>query len=282
MHWADIVVVGEQHDDASAHLVQVTLVQEAMAAWPGSVVSLEMLERNEQHLVDAYLAGTLGKDEFIDQTNSRNWSGKDTWVVFYQPMIDAAKEGGGSRVVAANAPRAYVRKARTDGYEALLALPPEERVLFELPAKAPPVAYRERFRTFMSQNGDAPTDEELDAGLRPQRVWDATMADSVAKAYRTLPKGAKIIHAVGQFHSEYDGGLISEIQARASSARILTVSVQKGEAHALRHEDRGKADVVVYGVAKSPDWNAMKSRRKAKLPSEGATSADLPEWGVTH
>ncbi|MFM8784689.1 MAG: ChaN family lipoprotein, partial [Phycisphaerales bacterium] len=58
MRWADIVIVGEQHDDANAHRVQLAIWEEAVAAWPGSVVSLEMLERNEQATVDEYLAGT--------------------------------------------------------------------------------------------------------------------------------------------------------------------------------------------------------------------------------
>ncbi len=289
MHWADIVVVGEQHDDANAHLVQATIVEEAMAAWPGSVVSMEMLERNEQAVVDAYLAGTLSLDEFMDQTKSRNWAGDGSWVRWYQPMVDAARDSKGG-VVAANAPREYVRMARTDGYAALAALPPDQQALFAIPAMDPPASYRERFRSFMASDGNSPTDEELDTMLRSQRLWDATMADSIARAYKKLPKYAKIIHVVGQFHSEYDGGLISEIQARVGSARILTVSVQKGEANMLRAEDKGKADVVVYGVAPKPTWTARQSRlNAAKKAGEAAVAEDfsalpdpMPAWGVAY
>lgn len=284
MHWADIVIVGEQHDDATAHLVQVTLVQQAMAAFPGSVVSMEMLERDEQQLVDEYVAGTLPLDDFINQTESRNWAGKDTWLKYYQPMIDAARDHAaeGSRVIAANSPRIYVRKARLEGYDALAALPPEERALFDFPAQAPSAKYRERFRDFMTEDGKPPSDEDLDRGLQPQRLWDATMAASVAEAYRKLPKRAKIIHVVGQFHSEYEGGLVTEIEARASGARILTISVQRDEAPMLREEDRGKADVVVYGVAPAPTWSAVKSRRKSTPAPEGAVEGELPEWGYTY
>lgn len=281
VRWADIVIVGEQHDDANAHLVQTTLVEETMVMWPGSTLCMEMLERNEQPLVDAYMAGTLDKEEFIKQTESADWAGKGSWVKFYQPMIDAARTNGG-KVVAANAPRAFVRQARTEGYEALAALPPDQRAQFELPADAPPETYRQRFKAFMTENGNPPTDEELDTMLRSQRVWDATMADSIVKAYKALPRNAKVVHVVGQFHSEYDGGLVSEIQARDGSARILTISVQKGAAYALRDEDRGKADIVMYGAPKAPSWTALQSWKKPVQEKPAETSEQLPEWGKAY
>lgn len=288
MQWADIVVVGEQHDDANAHLVQRTLVEEALAVWPGSAVSMEMLERNEQGMVDEYVAGAMELDAFVDGTKSRDWAGKDSWMRFYQPMVDAARETRGT-VVAANAPREYVRRARTEGYEALAALPPEERALFELPAGPPPATYRERFRGFMAGDGEPPSDEALDTMLRAQRLWDSTMAASIVAAWKRAPSGAKVIHVVGQFHSEYDGGLISEIQARAGHARILTVSVQKGETRMLRASDKGKADVVVYGVAPPPTWTASSARRKRAEAAAAAAEAEhdalpkvIPEWGVAY
>ena len=43
IRWADIVIVGEQHDDANAHLVQQAIVAETIAAWPGSAVSMSSL-----------------------------------------------------------------------------------------------------------------------------------------------------------------------------------------------------------------------------------------------
>lgn len=282
MKWADIVIIGEQHDDAVAHRVQLTMVEEAMVAWPGSAISMEMLERNEQAALDAYMAGSMDRDAFMDATNSRNWAGKDSWVRWYQPMVDAARDNGG-RVVAANAPREYVRRARLEGYEALAALPPEERAHFDLPAAPPPASYRERFREFMSSDGNAPTDEELDTMLRSQRLWDATMAASIVGACKTLPRNAKVVHVVGQFHSEFDGGLVSEIQARDGSARILTISVQKGETTGLRAEDKGKADVVAYGMAPPPTWSARASRRKPESTEPPAlTEEALPEWGVAY
>jgi len=283
IRWADIVIVGEQHDDANAHLVQQAVVAETIATWPGSAVSLEMLERDEQPIVDAYLRGEITKDEFVDRTESRNWASKGSWDGFYQPVIESARANH-CPVVAANAPREYVRMARTEGYEALEALPAEQRALFSLPERDPPETYRARFKDFMTGDGEPPADERVDEVLRSQRLWDATMADSVVRAMRDLPSGAKVVHLVGQFHSEYDGGLVSEIQARAPLTRILTVTVQKGEARALRPEDRGKADIVVYGVRPAPEWRMFRASQTfdAAKSTRTLSEGDLPSWGFAY
>ena len=283
VRWADIVIVGEQHDDANAHRVQLAIWEEAVVAWPGSVVSLEMLERNEQAIVDEYLAGTIDQATFVERTGSRDWAAKDTWDDFYQPVIDTAKRAK-ARVIAANAPREYVKRARTEGYEALAALPEEERALFALPADDAPDTYRDRFREFMSGGGEREVDEaRMEEVLRSQRLWDSTMADSIVRAWKEMPGSAKLVHLVGQFHSEYDGGLVSEIRARAPWARILTVTVQRGTTYALRPEDQGKADVVVYGVAPSPVWrNFNAGPIVPESPAAPVPEEEMPTWGFAY
>ena len=282
IRWADIVIVGEQHDDANAHVVQEAVAGETIAAWPGSAVSLEMLERDEQPVVDAYLRGDITKDEFVQRTGSADWAAKGTWDGFYQPVIDAARSGK-CPVVAANVPRRFVKMARTEGYAALESLPPEERALFSLPERDPPETYRARFKEFMESGGQVHDDAHVDEVMRAQRLWDSTMADSIVRARAALPRGAKVVHLVGQFHSEYDGGLVSEIQARDPLARILTVTVQKGEARALREEDRGKADVVVYGVAPLPEWRMFRAGQVTSGPAARRRSEEeLPSWGFAY
>lgn len=283
IRWADIVVIGEQHDDANAHGVQQAIVEETFTMWPGSAVSLEMLERDEQDVVDAYLRGDISKEDFIVRTNSRDWASKGSWETFYQPVIDSAKKFH-APVIAANAPRNYVRVARTDGYNALTQLPAEEQTLFSIPQRDPPETYRARFKSFMTNDGERTVDDaQVDEVLRSQRLWDATMADSIVRGYDAAPWGGKVVHLVGQFHSENDGGLISEIKARAPFARILTVTVQRGETFILRPEDRGKADVVVYGVRAEPAWRNFRAGQEDAKPAVPVSpEVDPPSWGFAY
>jgi uncharacterized iron-regulated protein len=86
-------------------------------------------------------------------------------------------------------------------------------------------------------------------------VWDATMARSIAGALRERGRGsAKVVHVVGRFHSDFDGGLVSELRRAAPFASILTVSLLPEASRHLREEDRDRADVVVYtgGLAPTP------------------------------
>jgi uncharacterized iron-regulated protein len=282
IRWADIVIIGEQHDDEVAHGVQEAVVAETLAAWPGSAVSMEMLERDEQPIVDAYLAGSITEDEFVDRTGSRDWASTGTWHLYYQPVVDAARHAH-APVIAANAPREYVRRARTEGYAALEQLPADERALFSVPLRDPPASYRARFKALMSGDGAHAVDEaKVDEILLSQRLWDATMADSVVRALDAAPYGGKVVHLVGQFHSEHDGGLVSEIQARAPFAKVLTITVQRGEAFALRSEDTDKADVVVYGMRTPPAWRNFQAGPDPDAVQGPVPEQPLPTWGFAY
>ena len=270
--WADAVFIGERHDDPVAHAVQLAVFEDLAAGYPGTALALEHLERHEQEIVDRYLRGEIGVDEFIDSTNSRNWAGKDTWVPFFQPLVDAADEAG-SPVVAANAPRDHVRRARTEGYAALEALPPAERANFAVPVvrrgnlfndrwQERWDAYQQRFRDLMG-SGDDLTDADvrarLDSVFLSQSMWDGTMGASAAQA---LERGSpKVVLCAGCFHIERDGGTVLQLEALRPSARVLTITVIDASSRRLRDEDRLAADIVIYGFPVE--------RKKAEGQGEG-------------
>jgi uncharacterized iron-regulated protein len=244
---ADAVFIGEQHDDASAHKFQAAVADAMCSARPGTAISLEMIERDDQYAVDEFLAGTLATDEFADRAGVRNWAGAGTWMPWYQPVIEVARVRR-SPVVAANAPRRFVSQGRTAGYESLASLPPEERALFDIPESLPRDAYRQRLADLMRDarkgSGDPdPSDDEIDAFQRAQLVWDATMAASAARALDSAPA---VVHLAGAFHIGRNGATVTEFARRRPDARILTIVCVDAASGALREGDVGLADVVVY------------------------------------
>ena len=255
---ADVIVLGEQHDDPLAHRFQAEL-SAALASEGPLAVCMEMFERDEQAFVDAYLTGTLSQKALVDVTDSRDWGAPGEWDAFYQPIVDAAKAGQ-SPVIAANAPRRFTRLARLEGFDALAAFAGSYPGQFVVPAPIEESAYAERFKASMSHHGAPPakgartampamralTAEQMEGMFRGQQVWDATMADSVVHAWRTH---GKAILMVGQFHTDHDGGLLLRMKAAAPDAKMLTISLDKAEAAALREEDKGRADFVVYRPA---------------------------------
>ena len=70
------------------------------------------------------------------------------------------------------------------------------------------------------------------------------MADSIIKALNSGSK--KVVHLVGQFHSDFDGGTIQELRQRKRGIKILNISMQRAEVVALRDEDRNRADIIIY------------------------------------
>jgi uncharacterized iron-regulated protein len=274
--WADIIIIGEQHDDGLGHAVELAVVQDVLARSPhDTALSMEMLERDEQPLVDDYLDGVIDQPTFAKLTFSENWAGEGSWSKWYQPMMDAAKDVK-APVVAANAPRRYVRLARSDGYVKLRALPADRRQFFDFPMGTASAEYRRRFEEVMREASEqakaaaatmpatAPetaaiaahageiTPQRIDAGLRTQLIWDATMASSIVKALRT--DSEKVIHIVGQFHCDFEGGTVQQIRKRMPHAKILVISLQRENSSSLLNDDRGRADVVVY-TGKSPEAN---------------------------
>jgi uncharacterized iron-regulated protein len=369
--WADVVIIGEQHDDAIGHAVQLAVVEDTVARWPQAVLSMEMLERDEQPLVDDYFDGIIDADQLARLTFSENWAGEGSWAAWYQPIIDAAKDGEG-RVVAANAPRRYVKLARREGYARLGALPPDRRRWVAHPPTLPEGRYRKRFWEVMSppeppegmpaemptempesmppDKADAPdqphppahppaarhpmedaeardemtpadrepampprdeaavdkqdapedeaddeadasderrmpfhplTDEDIEAIFRSQLVWDATMAQSIARAN---DRGAhKVIHLVGQFHCDFEGGTVLELRRRLPGARILVISMQRAWPEALLEEDRGRADIVIYtGERPPPEEDEKEEGTGDEAPAEPAEADAAAEDAPPH
>ena len=242
---ADVVLLGEYHDNPDAHAVQQALYARLLEREPRTALCLEMLERHEQPIVDGWARGELTTDQLIDRTGSRTWSGQpNSWVAFYQPCLDLAREHGAA-IVAANAPRQYVSRANREGYDGLLTLPTDERALFDLPIAPDVGAYRHRLAELIYEmrGSDATVpDDQVDRMLRSQRVWDATMGASVARALDSSPRAVLL---VGCFHSDFLGGTALELMARRPGTSIFVVAVTNDSIEGLAAADRGRGDVVV-------------------------------------
>lgn len=256
---ADIILVGEQHDNEPGHRLEAALVDTVLRHTPRAAVALEMFERHEQGFVDAYLDGGIAATTLMTLTESENWGGgKNTWMDWYQPIVDQVKErrSSGAGLIAANAPRSFAKLARLEGFSALNQLPPAERRLFTVPnLEVDDRAYRERFLATMSQhatqakeaNATAPTSAmsgKAESFFRAQQIWDATMADSVLHAYRQHPK---VLLVVGEFHVGFSGGTFVRVRYEAPKAKITTLSILRSDkTETLANTDKDRADIVVY------------------------------------
>ncbi len=240
---ADVIILGELHDHVVGHAFQREIVDRVMSNFPTSTLALEMLERDEQPIIDDFMDGIIDEKRFATLTHSEHWSGKDTWQAWYQPIIDCVKSHNGS-VVGANAPRRYVSLARTNGFEAIDALSESRRSYVTIPSPMVDNHYQERFFEFAGIEDEEIDDNHRVYGFyRSQQVWDATMAKSVAQLKPTAY--AKVILLVGQFHVEYEGGLIQFLKKDLPDSNILVITVHRTKPE-IEFEDIPLSDVIVY------------------------------------
>jgi uncharacterized iron-regulated protein len=262
---ADVVVLGEQHDDATGHAVQLAVVEDMLDQASGrGGLALEMLERDEQVLVDDYRDEVIDAKTFAKLSESTSWAGEGSWEAWYQPIIDAALERD-AIVIAANAPRRYVRLARIGGWDQLDELDARRRVLVNRPDTPITGVYKDRFIELMGGHEEPNLDldkksqeveqaealERAESFFRSQQVWDATMAASVSAALRQ--SGPPVMLLVGRFHSDLDGGTPQQIKRLCPSAKIVTISLEPACEEVEFNGDLPQADFIVCtDSARSP------------------------------
>jgi uncharacterized iron-regulated protein len=248
---SDVVFLGENHDDATAHILQAEIfkkIYEGYAKNRKIVLSLEMFERDVQIILDEYLKDLITEKKFLD--DSRPWNNYKT---DYRPLVEFAKQNK-LAVIAANAPRRYVNMVSRGGRNALDQLSPEaKRWLAPLPYAASSAEYSKKFNALMGNTKSEKSGNEPSKILEAQTLWDATMAFSIAK-YLNKGKNNLVVHLNGSFHTENRLGTAEQLQRFQPSAKILVVTMRSEEDYAKfdRTKHSGLGDFVILTDAKLP------------------------------
>ena len=256
---AEVVFVGEQHDDPNTHLLEYAMVAGLQRRGVPVTISLEMFERDVQGALDKYLAGTTTEAEFLKE--SRPWP---RYATDYRALVEHARAHGWP-VVAANVPRRYAAEVAKGGKAALDALPPPDRAMAAADLDCPRDAYYERFVTAMGGHAEGakaahpggPPGTPRDADDKTERYYwsqcvkDETMAESIARAVERRPAKGPVVHVTGAFHSEYGAGAVERTRRRLGGRRIATVTVipvTNIDEIAPSADDLKRADYLVYTV----------------------------------
>src|SRR5690606_17191827 len=136
---ADVVFVGEQHDDPNTHRLEVAILEGLKQRKVAPVVSLEMFERDVQSVLDAYLSGSASEEEVLK--TARPWP---RYKTDYRGLVELAKANGWP-VIAANVPRRIAAAVAKAGSDAVGQLPADDRALVAKELECAEDAYFERF-----------------------------------------------------------------------------------------------------------------------------------------
>jgi len=251
---ADVVFVGEMHDDPNTHRLEAAILDGLQRRNRAPVVSLEMFERDAQGALDAYLSGRISEEEMLK--TSRPWP---RYATDYRPLVERARVSRWP-VIAANVPRAVAQKVAKAGKGAIDELTEAERANTARDLQCPLDAYFDKFAESMASHPmpNQSADEKKAMAERyywSQCVKDETMAEAIAAAVQRGPALSPVIHYNGAFHSDFGLGTAERVRRRLPGKRIVVISVlpvddlDKVQPGA---EDLKRAEYLVYTVRAKP------------------------------
>ncbi len=206
---AEVIYVGEKHDDAAHHAYQFEVIQGLKARGIPFVIGWEMFDVTQQPLLDAWQARTLGTEQMLQQTNFQKTWGRLS--PFYEKMLRWAALSD-VRCLALNAPPVLARKLSRG-----IRFTREERRL--LPAGfAPLPGGLEHFTAQMGSHPGPALDYER--YYRAQTLWDQTMAERIVQARRRHP-GIRVVVFAGRGHVEGGFGIPPYVQQKLPNARQI-------------------------------------------------------------
>ena len=258
---AEAVFLGEQHDDAIAHALQLRLLEAADTLGRPVALSLEMFERDVQPVLDEYRAGLIRERDFL--AAARPWG---NYATDYRPLVEYAVAND-LPVLAANAPGRYVNRVSRLGPDALAALSDgAQATLPPLPVAPASDSLAAEFTALMGgmmshaapdsaasgsahpAHGSAPTMANL---LAAQNLRDAAMGWTIAEHLRANPD-ALVVHLNGSFHSEGGLGVPEHLERYRPGTRALIVTMRADAAFPGLDPDAFRTDAGGFVVVTVP------------------------------
>jgi uncharacterized iron-regulated protein len=205
---ADVVILGEVHDNPAHHANQAR----AVAALKPAALVFEMLTPDQ--------AGRVTPENRRDPdllSAALGWEASG-WPDFamYWPVFDAAPEAA---VVGAAIPRDVLFAAVADGPAA--AMPPADVARFGLDRPLPPAEQAAREARQMDAHCDAIPETALPGMVMAQRLRDAAFADAAARAFDET--GGPVAVITGTGHADRLRGIPAALALARPDLSVLSV-----------------------------------------------------------
>ena len=239
---ADVVLVGEQHDDPNTHRLELAILEGLARRGTPLIVSLEMIERDAQPVLNRYLAGDITEAQFLAE--SRPWP---RYATDYRALVEFARAGK-RRVIAANVPRRMASEISKNGLGVVDGWTVDRPFAAKGIDCPPSGSYFDRFAAAMGGHQGATANFYY-----AQCVKDETMGESIAEAFAATSGRVTIVHFNGAFHSDFAEGTAHSARRRMPGRRVAVVSVLPvADLDVVKPtaDDLKRADYLVYTLKK--------------------------------
>jgi uncharacterized iron-regulated protein len=213
---ADIVILGEIHDNPAHHATQAA----AVAALHPAALVFEMIPQSAEDEVNALREEGAGREAIAEALEWANSGWPD--FAYYADILEAAPQ---SRVFGAGQPPADVRRAATEGAAAAFG-PDAATYGLDRPLATDDLADREADMQ-ASHCGKLPP-EMLAGMVEAQRFRDAGLADAALWA-RTMTGGGRVVVIAGSGHADRRRGVPAALAVADAGLRVLSVGQFEAE-----------------------------------------------------
>lgn len=186
---ANVVLVGESHDDPGHHAVQLQIVKSLRLSGYPVAVGLEMFQHREQQVLDKWVAGSLSESDMA-KAFARNWG--ESWPL-YRPIFEYARQEQ-IPLIGLNVPREITRQVARQGFSSL-----SREQLKELPPVVCIVdpAYEAFLRRVLGAHAG---EGEFSRFCEAQLVWDTAMAYYAGEYHVSDPERTLVV-LTGSVHA---------------------------------------------------------------------------------
>ncbi|MBK9021271.1 MAG: ChaN family lipoprotein [Sulfuritalea sp.] len=229
---ADVLLLGEIHDNAEHHRLQLKVLKARLAAGARPALLMEQFDTDQQAALED--ARRTGHDL---APLMRGWE----WPQ-YQPLVALANTAR-LPLQAANLPRAATRPIVRDGYSTLPA-GEMQRLALEQVWDEP----RQKYMVGLIEASHCGmvTPQLRDGLVRAQRLRDATLADA---ALGRIDQG--VVFILGRGHARRDVGVPLYLAARRPGTRVLSigfVEVGAGKTAPAQYETERIGNSAPYDI----------------------------------
>ncbi len=203
---ADVVIVGEVHDNPAHHVVQTEVVAHVQ---PAALV-FEMLTRDQAGRVAGVMAG-----DPAEAANALGWADSG-WPDFdmYRPIFEASD----ARVYGAAVSRDVARRVFADG---VVAHFDGDAAAFALTDPLEATQQAARLDLQFDAHCEAMPREALGGMVEVQRLRDATLAQAVAQAMQDT--GGPVVVITGNGHARRDWGVPFYVARVVPDATVISI-----------------------------------------------------------
>ena len=199
-----ILLVGEHHGTAAHHRAQLHVIRALHEAGARVVIGLEMFRQESQEVLDRWVAGSVGPQEF-QAAFTDNWG--FPWAE-YRPVFEYARTHK-LRMVGLNVPRSITRQVARGGFQSLSE---EQRGQLAEVACSVDEDYMRYIRSAYGAHAHGTTNFTF--FCEAQMVWDAAMAVHALNAIQADPEAVVVI-LTGVGHAQ-KGAVPRQIRQRAA------------------------------------------------------------------